>query len=761
MHTTRQSAKQTHSRLRTAAAKITTALSTFVLLASVGFPAVQAHADAVATVIAGQPSDGPLVNDIPATQAQFWNPSNVVTTADGTIYVADKNHNEIRSIGADGVIHAAFGDGTPGCATNSDMQSELYSPSYLAVDGQDHVYTTTGCGQIVEFTPGNPTGTVVAGRFDGTGNPNPFTHDGMAAKDVTMMPGAMAYDSINNVLYFSDSNARILALQGGVLTTYAGTGTAGFSGDGGQATSAQISNAGGLAFADGNLYFSDGNNCRVRMVAADGTISTLAGTGDCQDQNTTGPGAQASIQYPGPLTLDANGMLYIAGGQSGTVFAYDTQAKTIAPVIGIISGDTGLAMDKDGNLLALHSGVNQQLYRITGLPSPTPPADGKQHGRVTGVSWDVGSATPLWNMDATLKTTGVSCPAVAAVSVGGWQKRVSLCGAGQNSPKTTNFTWKVFNDKHSFQPGSTPVVSAFVVKSDAAHYGGGTTTLTVPGLPALVGVGDSYISGHHQIGDNVTCVRADNAPSSDTSCNLFANDPDFSWVTHLADKLDVKAPLEWFFDYDKSVDLLAQSGATTGQITGQIPGMQAILQQHPHTWNVVAFDGGGNDVGLQKALSDLYHVEPLTKPWDEKFQSDCPDSEAVYQKLFGAFDGGGVQSNIQSNLQAVIAAGRATPGTPRFLDMLYPYITKTSNVCAQDHTGLLADSVWHGSVSVINGLDDIHRGLAAPDVLTLDLSKDFGNNPLGKIQQFRYYGYPHPNEDGQNKIAQQAAKLLR
>jgi hypothetical protein len=422
-------------------------------------------------------------------------------------------------------------------------------------------------------------------------------------------------------------------------------------------------------------------------------------------------------------------------------------------------------MDKDGNLLALHSGINQQLYRITGLPVPAPPADGKQHGRVTGVSWGMSSTTPLWNMDVTVKTTGVSCPAVAVVNVGGWQKRTNLCSAGQTGPKSASFTWKVYNDNHSFTPGSTPAVSAFVAKSDAAHYGSAATTLSVPNAPTLVGVGDSYISGHHQLTDDVACLRI-NVPSTDTSCGLIANDPDFSWVTRLADKLNLKAPVAWHYDYNKYLDLLAQSGATTPQIDQQISGMETILQQHPHTWNVVAFDGGGNDVALQAVLQDYYiehlHDNVLVKPWDIKSSLSCPNSETAYQNLFGTTDGSGLESTIHSNLQAIITAGKGTNGTPRFVDMLYPYIVKTTNVCSKDATlGTFPSTVWHGSASVINGLNDVHRSLAANDVLTLDLANNFGDNPLPKIQQNRFYGYPHPNDVGQDKIAQQALKLLK
>jgi lysophospholipase L1-like esterase len=209
------------------------------------------------------------------------------------------------------------------------------------------------------------------------------------------------------------------------------------------------------------------------------------------------------------------------------------------------------------------------------------------------------------------------------------------------------------------------------------------------------------------------------------------------------------------------VNLLAQGGATTAQIDqGQIAGMRTLLQQHPTTWNVVVFDGGGNDVGLQSVMQNYYTSNPLGKPWSVTSAPNCPNSETAYENLFGTTDGGGLESTIHSNLQAIVTAGKSTNGTPRFVDMLYPYITKSTNVCAKD-SGAFPLPVWHGSASVINGLNDVHRSLAASDVLSLDLASGFGDNPLPKIQQIRFYGYPHPNSDGQAKIAQQAFKLLK
>lgn len=629
-------------RIRIIAAKVTAVLGVALLLASGGLPAIHAHATATATVIAGAGADGPMVNDIPALNTQFWNPADVITTTDGVIYIADTNHNEIRSIGADGIIHAAFGNGVAGCATSGGTQTQLYSPTSMVRDSVNNIFVATGCGQIIKFTPGDPVGVVVAGKFDGSGNANPVTHDGMIATDVTIQPGGLSYDSASTAIYFTDAATfRVLKLLNGTISIAAGNGTLGFSGDGGPATAAQFYYAGNTLFSNGNLYVADGSNCRIRMVDPDGIISTIVGTGNCNDLNDNGPGTSASISSPGDMAMDANGILYFGSFLSGGIYTYDTDTKNVAPVLSLSPDHVGgMAFDNEGNLLALGTGSTQQLFKVTGL-APTIP-DTTQHGSVTGVSWNVTPTTPLWNMDVTVNTTGVTCPAVVAVTVGTWQKRATVCALGETAPATTNFRWKVFNTNRSLEPDSVQNVTAFITKSDAPHYGTSVTTLTVPKRPTIVGVGDSYLSGHHQLDPGVTCVRPDGTPPESTLCSLYSNDPSYSWVTLMAGKLNAKAPAQWQFEYD-SDHLLARSGATTRQMyeEGQVAAMQAFITQHAGSWNVVAFDGGANNINFAGALKDFYTNHPLSgngialAPWEAKKLSDCPDSDLLSHYLFG------------------------------------------------------------------------------------------------------------------------------
>ncbi|MBV8819787.1 MAG: hypothetical protein JO022_15605, partial [Acidobacteriaceae bacterium] len=122
----------------------------------------------------------------------------------------------------------------------------------------------------------------------------------------------LAVDGSGNV-YFADTNFTVRKIgTDGVVNRYAGTGQSGFGGDGGPATSAQLATVNGIALdLLGNLYIATSDN-RVRKVAIDGRIDTVAGTGQASHTGDGGPASQASIDRPSAVTADAEGNLYIA-----------------------------------------------------------------------------------------------------------------------------------------------------------------------------------------------------------------------------------------------------------------------------------------------------------------------------------------------------------------------------------------------------------------------------------------------------------------
>ncbi len=238
----------------------------------------------------------------------------IAADSQGNLYLADAWNNRIRKIGANGIITTIVGTGEPGYSGDGGAatSAKLNCPRGLAVDGQGNIF-------------------------------------------------------------ISDSgNSRVRKISsGGTITTLAGTGTAGFSGDGGPAKSAQIGYPRGLAVkAGGALYFSDGLNFRVRMISPDGTISTVAGMGAHGTSGDGGPATNATIGLVQSLSLDPGGNLYFTD-------VYTNRVRKVTPggIISTVAGNSGtgfsaqfgfprgLAVDAQGRTYVADS-MNHRLKRI-------------------------------------------------------------------------------------------------------------------------------------------------------------------------------------------------------------------------------------------------------------------------------------------------------------------------------------------------------------------------------------------------------------
>jgi len=212
----------------------------------------------------------------------------------------------------------------------------------------------------------------VTSTIAGTPGSAAYTGDaGPAINAQLNHPLCLTIDAQGNI-YFVDSGnnlIRKITAATGVINTVAGTGTQGFAGDGGPALQAQFGSIDGLAAdAQGNLYISDTTNSRVRMVNTSGIVSTVAGTGIQGGTGNFGPAVQAELVYPAGLAVDAKGDLYIADFGNATVRMVNPAGTMIpiagvdVPGYGVFPGDGGvsygatlgapyaLAVDSSGNL---------------------------------------------------------------------------------------------------------------------------------------------------------------------------------------------------------------------------------------------------------------------------------------------------------------------------------------------------------------------------------------------------------------------------
>ena len=255
----------------------------------------------------------------PATKAILQTPRGIAVDAAGTLYISDTENNRVRKFSPGGVITTAAGinAGAFACTLNriNVRQPPLKCPVGVALDSSGNLYVAdTGNHRIRKVSPQGDTASIAGNGVSGV-----FWGDGGPAQDASLFyPFGVAVDGFSN-LYIADAgNSRVRKVApDGVITTVAGNGSSGYSGDGGPATSAQLRAPAGVAVdASGNLYIADLSDHRIRRVSASGIITTVAGNGvtghgfgpwgDC------GPATSASLAGPRGVAVDARGNLYIA-----------------------------------------------------------------------------------------------------------------------------------------------------------------------------------------------------------------------------------------------------------------------------------------------------------------------------------------------------------------------------------------------------------------------------------------------------------------
>ena len=157
----------------------------------------------------------------------------------------------------------------------------------------------------------NGSGTITT--VAGTGEPGYSGDGGPATQAQLDQPESVAFDDAGNLYIADGGNDRIRMVDAdGIITTVAGTGKAGATGDGIEATSATLSDPAGLAFDHkGNLYIADYDNCLIRMIDGSGIIWTVAGTGRRGDAGDGGNPLRAELDSPNSLSFDSGGLLYV------------------------------------------------------------------------------------------------------------------------------------------------------------------------------------------------------------------------------------------------------------------------------------------------------------------------------------------------------------------------------------------------------------------------------------------------------------------
>jgi trimeric autotransporter adhesin len=331
------------------------------------------------TQVAGTGTAGYTGDGGAATSAKLNKPAGVALDATtGNFFIADSSNNVVREVVAStGNINPFSGNGSAGFYGDggSATLATLHSASGVAVDSNGDVFIAdTANNRIREVNATTGVITTVAG----TGIAG-YSGDGGAATSATLnQPTGVALDSSGNILIadFGNSVIRKVNVATGVITTVAGNGTTGYSGDGGPATSAELANPRSVVLDSfGNIIIADSANSVVREVSAStGKITTIAGDGNTGDSGDGGPATAAELNLPEGIAVDSFGNIFIADLGNNKIRKV-TAAGTISTVAGNgttgSSGDGGpatsaelnapinIAVDSAGNLFIADSNNNK------------------------------------------------------------------------------------------------------------------------------------------------------------------------------------------------------------------------------------------------------------------------------------------------------------------------------------------------------------------------------------------------------------------
>jgi gliding motility-associated-like protein len=261
--------------------------------------------------IAGNGNPGYSGDGGAATAAELKGPGGIVIDPSGNLIFADLNNNVIRKISALGIITTIAGTGAVGYSGDGGpaTAAKLSAPTGLVIDQEGNIFFSDQLNDVIRKISTDGMITTVAGI-----NKPGYSGDGGPATAARLyIPLGMAIDKTGNI-YFADTHNQVIRKidKRGIITTVAGNGTYGYSGDGGAAINATLRLPVGVDVdAAGNLYIADSENNVIRKVNASGVITTIAGNGTLGYGGDGGPAVAATLNTPVWLRLDDHGNLFV------------------------------------------------------------------------------------------------------------------------------------------------------------------------------------------------------------------------------------------------------------------------------------------------------------------------------------------------------------------------------------------------------------------------------------------------------------------
>ena len=404
-----------------------------------------------------------------AAAAQLNAPKGLVADSQGNLYISDTGNNSIRKVSANGTISTVAGSGVSGGAAAGNGSNQFSAPEGMAADASGNVYIADSQNaRVVKLSAGGGLTTVA-----GNGSPGYGGDGGAATSAMLNTPSSVAVDSAGNIYIadFSNNRIRKVSASSGNISTIAGTGFSGYSGDGGLATLAQINQAQGVAVDNsGNVYIADTGNNAIRVINPLGVIRTLVqitnplgitadglgnlyvtdggsqvylvypyspaivvgigGNGSSGYTGDGGLGASAQLNGPWGVAVDPNGNIYVADTINNAVrkLVFAGSGATVSALVSAASGLPGVI--SPGDLVVLYgSGLGPATL------TPGSPANGVFGTKLAGTEvFFNGVAAPLYYVSAT------QVAAVVPYELTGTQAQILVQYNGQTS---TSFTASV------------------------------------------------------------------------------------------------------------------------------------------------------------------------------------------------------------------------------------------------------------------------------------------------------------------------------
>ncbi len=284
-----------------------------------------------------------------ALAAEFYNPGNITADAAGNIYVADYGNNRVRKIDMTaGTVSTVAGNGLAAYTYTGDggpaTASTVTSPTSVAIDDAGNIYIADAGDNRIRKV--NTSGIITTVAGDGAAGA--YGGDGGAATLAKLNgPVGVAVDHAGNIYIADEGNSRIRKVNAiGVISTFAGSATAGYSGDGSIAIASKLQNPADVTVdAIGNVYIADNGNNAIRMVDTFGIITTVAGTGSVTGaySGDGGPATAAELNTPIGIKVDDAGNLYIADVSNNRIRLVNS-----AGIISTIAGNGTAGFSGDG-----------------------------------------------------------------------------------------------------------------------------------------------------------------------------------------------------------------------------------------------------------------------------------------------------------------------------------------------------------------------------------------------------------------------------